>query len=166
MSSHLVEIFRYNRWANLRLLDWCEGVDHELFQIPAPGTFGRADQTLVHLIGAEERYIEYLTGEMMPEGRRLDFEAPFPGFDVLRPRLEASGDKLIELAVSTPFERVLRGLKLDGEPYEVRATTLLVQAVTHSCEHRAHIMTAISRHGVEAPELDGWLYGEECLPVA
>jgi uncharacterized damage-inducible protein DinB len=165
MGRHLVEIYRHNRWANLKLIDWCAGVDPALMEIPAPGTYGRADQTLVHMIGAEERYIEYLTGELMPEGRRLDAEAPFPGFEALRPRLEASGDRLIDLAASTPFDLVLQGERLDGTAYEVRAATLLVQAVTHSCEHRAHIMTAISRHGVEAPELDGWLYGEECLPI-
>jgi uncharacterized damage-inducible protein DinB len=164
MDSHLVEIFRHNRWANLKLLDWCAGADPSLLDSPAPGTFGPAGKTLVHLIGAEERYIEYLTGEIMPANLRLDFDAPFPGFDVLRPRLEASGDRLIALAASTPFEQVLRGLRLDDTPYEVRATTLLVQVINHSGEHRAHIMTAISQHGVEAPELDGWLYGEECLP--
>ncbi|HLT19660.1 MAG TPA: DinB family protein [Thermomicrobiales bacterium] len=165
MESHLVELFRHNRWANLKLLDWCAGVDPALLEIPAPGTFGRADQTLVHLTGAEERYIEYLTGEMMPDDQRLDFRAPFPGFEVLRPRLEASGDRLIKLAASTPFERVLRGKRLDGTPYALRATTVLIQAITHSCEHRAHVMTAISSHGVEAPELDGWLYGEEHFEV-
>lgn len=165
MGSHLVELFRYNRWANLKLLDWCAGVDPALLEIPAPGTFGRADQTLVHLVGAEERYIEYLTEELMPADQRLDFRAPFPGFDVLRARMEASGDRLIELAASMPFDRVLRGERLGGTLYPVRATTLLIQAITHSCEHRAHVMTAISQHGVEAPELDGWLYGEEHLPV-
>ncbi len=165
MDSHLVEIFRHNRWANLRLLDWCESVDPALLDTPAPGTYGPAGKTLVHLIGAEERYIEYLTGEIMPDDRRLDEDAPFPSFDVLRPRLAASGEKLIVLATSTPMDTVLRGLRLDGTPYEVRATTLLVQAINHASEHRAHIMTAISQHGVEAPELDGWLYGEECLPM-
>lgn len=163
MERHLVELYRYNRWANQKLLDWCERVDPALLEIPAPGTYGRADRTLVHLTGAEERYIEYLTGEVMPDGERLDPDGPFPGFDVLQSRLAGSGDRLIELAGSASFDQVLEGTRLDGTAYAVRAATLFIQAATHSNEHRAHIMTAISQHGVEAPELDGWLYGEEQL---
>ncbi|MEZ4522752.1 MAG: DinB family protein [Thermomicrobiales bacterium] len=66
MSDHLVDMFRHNRWANLRILDWCAGLDDDLLDSSAPGTFGDARRTLVHLVGAEERYVEYLTGEVMP----------------------------------------------------------------------------------------------------
>ena len=163
MSGHLVEMFRHNRWANLRILDWCAGLDDALLAASAPGTFGAAGTTLVHLVGAEERYIEYLTGELMPEEQRLRLDDPFPGLDVLRERAAASGERLIELAASTPDGLVVGGHHLDGTPYTLRATTLLLQALHHAAEHRTHVMTVISQHGLEVPDTDGWSYGDEVL---
>jgi uncharacterized damage-inducible protein DinB len=166
MNEQLIEIFRHNRWANLRLFDWCAGLDDDLLDASAPGTYGTAGSTLVHLVGAEERYIEYLTGELMPDERRLDPDGPFPGLAALRERVSASGECLVELAASTPDAHVLVGTRLDGTPYRIRATTLLVQAIHHAAEHRTHVMTVISQHGIDAPETDGWLYGEEVLDPA
>lgn len=163
MSSHLVEMYRHNQWANLRLLDWCRGLDDEMLDSSAPGTYGDARETLVHLVGAEERYVEYLTGQMMSDEQRLQPDGPFPGLEVLRQRVEASGTHLVELAASTPDDLVVRGHHLDGEPYALRATTLLIQALHHAAEHRTHVMTVISQHGVEVPDTDGWSYGEEML---
>jgi uncharacterized damage-inducible protein DinB len=166
MHGHLVETFRHNRWANMRLLDWCAGLADDLLDASAPGTFGNARRTLVHLVGAEERYVEYLTGEVMPDEQRLEIDGPFPGLDLLRQRVAVSGANLIELAASTPFEQVMRGQHLNGEPYTLRATTLLIQALHHAAEHRTHVMTVISQHGVDVPETDGWSYGDEVLSSA
>lgn len=166
VNEHLSEIFRHNCWANLRLFDWCAGLDDELLDASAPGTYGSAKSTLVHLVGAEERYIEYLTGEDLPAERRLNPDGPFPGLAALRERVAASGERLVELAASTPPGQVLEGHTLDGRPYRVQTTTMLVQAIHHATEHRTHVMTVITQHGIDAPETDGWLYGEEMLDSA
>ena len=163
MSSHFVELFKHNRWANLRLLDWCGDLDAQLLKSSAAGTFGEVRPTLVHLVGAEERYVEYLTGEQMPDDQRLQLDGPFPGIDTLRDRVAVSGERLIDLAGSTPSDNVVRGKHLDGSPYALRSTTLLLQALHHAAEHRTHVMTAISQHGVEVPDTDGWSYGHEHL---
>ena len=165
MSSHLVEIFRHNRWANLRIVDWCAGLDDRMLGSSAPGTFGDARTTLVHLVGAEERYVELLSGEMMDESNRLRLDDPFPGTDALRERVAASGNRLVELAETIPLNMVVRGHLQDGSPYEERATTLLIQAIHHGAEHRTHIMTVISQHGIDVPETDGWTYGDEELTI-
>ncbi len=163
MSSHLTETFRHSHWATLRILDWCGELDDELLDSSAPGTFGDARATLVHLVGAEERYVELLTGEPILEAERLNRE--FPGIDLLRERADRSGQRLIELAGSTPFDAVVEGTFLDGNAYRLRATTLLIQALHHAAEHRTHVMTVISQHGIEVPDTDGWTYGEENLPA-
>ena len=165
MSSHLEEFFRHNHWANLRLIDWCASLDDDLLDSNAPGTFGDARRTLVHLVGAEEVYVALLTGETMDEADRLHLDGPFPGLKTLRERVAASGEKLIELAVKTPFDAVLRGTAPNGAPYTERGTALLLQAIHHAAEHRTHIMTVISQHGIDVPETSGWTYGDEELTI-
>ncbi|CAN5552948.1 DinB family protein [soil metagenome] len=163
MCRHHIEMFGHNRWANLRLFDWCAGVHDALLDSSAPGTFGDARSTLVHLVSAEERYVELLTGDEIPDDQRLEIDDPFPGLELLRERIDASGQRLIAIAGSTPDDHIIEGTFLDGRSYRLSATTLLIQAINHATEHRTHIMTVISQHGVEAPETDGWLYGEEAL---
>ena len=163
MSSHLVEMFRHNRWANLRIFDWCAGLDDELLDSSTPGTFGDARSTLVHIVAGEEVYVSILTGKTMDETDRLDPDGPFPGFAMLRARIVASGDTLIELAETTPFDSVLVAARPGRTPYKERGTTLLIQALHHAAEHRTHVMTVISQHGIEVPETDGWAYGREEL---
>lgn len=41
-----------------------------------------------------------------------------------------------------------------GEEFEVRRSTLLIQAVHHSVEHRAHIASALEAHGYRGMDLD------------
>ena len=163
MSSHLVEMFRHNRWANLRIFDWCAGLDDELLDSSAPGTFGDARSTLIHLVAGEEVYVSVLTGQIMDEADRLDPHGPFPGFATLRERIAATGDKLIELASTTPFDSVLQANRPGRTPYPERGTTVLIQAIHHAGEHRTHIMTVISQHSIAVPETDGWAYGRDEL---
>jgi len=42
---------------------------------------------------------------------------------------------------------------------------ILTQAINHSTEHRAHIMTIITQQGIEPPEVDGWAYVVANIPT-
>lgn len=157
MDTTLVEMFRHNRWANLRLLDACEGLTDAALDAGATGTYGRARDTLVHLLAAEERYTVLLGGQQ-PE-RPLRESEGFPGFAELRARAERSGDALITIATQDPHDKILRGTR-GGEAYEMRAVVPLVQAINHATEHRSQVMTILTQQGVEPPDLSGWAFGE------
>jgi uncharacterized damage-inducible protein DinB len=86
--------------------------------------------------------------------------APFPGFKELRERAQRSGEALASPAARAQPTQVLRGV-WDREPYAISASTILIQAINHATEHRAHVATILSQHGVVPPQLDGWTYGEE-----
>lgn len=158
MSAALAELFQHNLWANLRLIDACAELSDEQLDAGAPGTYGRARDTLVHLVATEERYVTLLTGKQ-PE-QPLRESAGFPGFDVLRERAQRSGEALIQIAQKFRPTRLLRGT-YRGEPYTMRAVVPIVQAINHATEHRAHIVTTLSQQGIEPPVLDGWTYDDE-----
>lgn len=64
MTSTLVELFRHNLWANLRLIDACRGLsDAQLDAAPAGGVFGAVRATLRHIVVNEERYLKSLLGQ-------------------------------------------------------------------------------------------------------
>jgi uncharacterized damage-inducible protein DinB len=62
MTTGLPDFFKYNLWANLRLLDTCVQLSDTQLDATMIGTFGSVRETLMHLFGAEEGYAWALTG--------------------------------------------------------------------------------------------------------
>src|SRR4051812_23136131 len=96
MDSPLVEFYRHNFWANMRLLDACEGLTEEQLNSSAPGTYGKVSDTLTHLVAAELRYVSRLRGEQ-PDTTVHETKG-FPGVPGLREGAQKSGEALIEIA--------------------------------------------------------------------
>ena len=158
MSAMLAALYKHNAWANLRLIDACAELTDEQLDASAVGTYGRLRDTLIHLFAAQERYVALLSGEENPNPLRED--APFPGFGELRERARASSDALTARAERFQADHVLRGVRR-GQPYAIPASIVLIQAINHATEHRAHVATILSQQGITPPNLDGWSYGED-----
>src|SRR5437588_1255704 len=94
-ESLVVELFRHNLWANLRLIEACEKLEPERLKASAPGTFGQVYDTLIHIVAAEEWYILLLTGRRVAERMRPDNP---PSLAELRARAQRTGERLLELA--------------------------------------------------------------------
>lgn len=157
MASTLVEIYRHNRWANLRLLDRCASLTEEQLALSAPGTFGPVGDTLVHLVGAEQRYVAALLGQ--PPGEALEASG-FPGFARLSEAAAASGDALIRIASADPAGDAL-SLNRRGQAWRIDPAHFLVQAVNHATEHRAQVVGILTQNSIEVPDLDGWAFSRE-----
>ena len=157
MTTGLADFFRYNLWANLRLLDVCAQLSDAQLDATAKGMFGSVRETLMHLFTAEEGYARHhhFTGPA-PTPRLADLTA-FPGFDELRRRAERSGEELIAVAEQGDLSRIL---SLDGGTYEAPVITVLIQAVNHAIDHRSQIATLLSQQDIEPPDLDGWSYND------
>jgi uncharacterized damage-inducible protein DinB len=155
MTTGLPDFFKYNLWANLRLLDACEQLTDAQLDATAKGMFGNVRETLVHLLSAEENYVRHLTG-MSPTPRLREFTT-FPGFQELRRRAESSGNALITVAEQRDMSQILY---LDNGSYEIPAIAILIQAINHAIDHRSQIATLLSLQDIEPSDLDGWSYND------
>lgn len=154
MGPILVEAFRYNRWANLHLLDVCAGLADDQLQLTAPGTYGTIAATLMHLLSAEQRYLRRF-GKGEP---RINERDVVPGLAVLRERAAQSGDRLIEVASQIKPDDAIEE-KRDGGVFKLELGVVLLQAMHHGNDHRTHICTILGSHGVEYGDMDVWAYG-------
>jgi uncharacterized damage-inducible protein DinB len=157
MDSALVEIFKHNLWANLLVLDKCAELREEQLDTELPGTYGSILSTLLHIVGAEERYIDRLTNSPW---RPLREREGFKGFADLRAAAQKSGEDLIEIAGKIDPNAILRGTNRDGQHYEIAAPVMLTQAINHATEHRTQINSLLTHLGMEPCETDGWAYGD------
>src|SRR5438309_8565048 len=135
MQPLLVEAFRYNKWANLHLLDVCAEFTGEQLQMSAPGTYGTIASTFLHLLAAEQRYLKRL-GAGEPQFNERD--EPFPGIAVLREHAVRSGDKLIALAPYVSPDEDHETDRDRGRP-KVCCRAAAVPALQHATDRRTRI---------------------------
>jgi uncharacterized damage-inducible protein DinB len=151
----LTETFRYNKWANLRLLDVCATLPDEQLQLTAPGTYGTVAATLLHLLAAGGSAARRLAGT---EPEISEHDDPAPSLDVLRDHAVRSGDQLIEAAMRiTPDETIKE--ERDGGRYRVHLGVVLLQAMHHGNDHRTHVCTILGDHDIAYGQMDVWEYG-------
>jgi len=155
--SVLTELFAHNAWANLKLLDFCAHLSDEQLDTTALGCFGSIRATLVHLVSAEVGYVERVNGKLPPQSFSRD---RFPGFALLKDAVRWAGDELLQLALSAQAETLVRQ-RPPRLLIEYNLAGLMVQAVSHSTEHRTQISAIITQLGMEPPDMSGWNYLEE-----
>lgn len=153
MASMLSTFFAHNTWANLCLYDLCAELTPEQLETSMPGVFGSIGATLVHIAGSQEYFLGFLIGQQ--QDSPLDADDPFPGFELLRPRVKASSEAL-EAVADTDTERMIARVRGDGRRYEVALSVTLLQAINHATEHRAQIAALLTQLGIEPPDIDGW----------
>src|SRR5215212_4563597 len=89
----LAELFRHSLWANLTLIDLCLTLPEEILETNVPGTYGGIRETLIHTVGAEERYLLALAGGLERPSPSLEETAP--DLPTLRARARQSGERFI-----------------------------------------------------------------------
>jgi uncharacterized damage-inducible protein DinB len=148
-------MFRHHRWATLKLIDHCANLRPEQLAETVPGTYGSIMDTLVHLVGADQRYLSRMDG--LPAQPRIH-ETETATLADLRAAIEAQAarweavmDRAPELDVTIPGN--------EEWPTVHHAENLLfLQAIHHGNDHRTHVCTVLGAHGLEVPDLDGWAY--------
>lgn len=152
MTTTLGELFRHNRWANERILEACRDLSDAQRGTSVEGTYGELGSTLIHIVRGESWYLHLLTGWEPPV--RWEIPGPWPGIDALLERSRFTGERLHEVA-----EQMDPDALVDVDDEKVPASVVLVQAINHATEHRAHAATVLTQLGNQPPPVDGWTFG-------
>jgi uncharacterized damage-inducible protein DinB len=156
VESSIVEMFRHNRWANLRLFDACLNLSDEQLAASVAGTYGALRDTLLHIVRAEALYLCLLSGLPRAQAAR---PGPDASITELRERAATLGEELAQVAGRVGPNDTFAD-RDESEIYQLPGPWLLVQAINHANEHRAQIATILTQLGIEPPDMSGWAYME------
>lgn len=160
MNTVLQDIIDHHVWANDSLFAFCEALTDEQLQLTRPGTFGHVHKTLTHIAEAEQIYLSRIpdTGIV----RVLDDGAtPLPPVSELRDALRRTGEAWRTVIARWPDDHPISYRRRDGSEEHKSISFSVVQMLDHGAEHRNHIRTILSSHGIEPPEIDGWTWDKE-----
>ena len=153
MSDILLQALRYNRWANLQLLDVCSKLSDEQLELSSPGTYGTISATWLHLLAAEQRYLRRLVG-VEPAISEKD---GFPGIAALKQHAARSGDALIDAAGRIDPE----GTSEARDGNAPKHWLVMAQAIHHGNDHRTHICTILGQNQLDYGDMDVWAFGRD-----
>jgi uncharacterized damage-inducible protein DinB len=153
-------MFRYNRWANLTLLEACAALTDAQLGTPIPGLMGDAvtvRELLLHIVGGQQTFVLRTKGRQH-EGE-LNRDSVWPGFERLLDIARSTSDELIAIAEALEGDEDVV-LPYLGTDYTFPKAFFLVHAMEHADQHRAEVKLALGAAGIETPDLDGWAYGQ------
>lgn len=152
-GGYLAELVRHHSWATEQLLAFIATLPADRLKLTSPGTFGRLEITLAHLVKADGYYLELLTGDRrMPPLPALNTIADADVQDLIA-RAATNAEHFRELLARLPDPSALPDA---GEG--ASAGHLFVQAIHHANEHRAQIGTILGASGIEPPDVSGWAF--------
>ena len=160
MNPILEAIIEHHAWANDTLYTFCEGLTADQLALTVPGTLGKVHRTLVHLAEAEQIYLSRIPDTGITH--TLDDEAEsLPPVADLRAVVHRNADAWRKVVKRWPGDHAFTYRRRDGSEARRTVAFSVVQMLDHGSEHRNHIRTILSTHGIEPPEIDGWSWDDE-----
>lgn len=147
-------LYRYNQWANARILNTAANVTQEQYLAPASFPHGGLRGTLVHTLFAAWIWHQRWTG-VSPTQRFKPEE--FPTFKSLRVRWEAEEKELMEFLDGLTEERLNRPFSYTntkGMPFTHVLWHVMVHVVNHSTQHRSEAAAILTDLGHSPGDLD------------
>lgn len=150
----ILTLYRYNQWANARILEACSKVSGEQFLAPATFPHGGLRGTLTHTLFAE--WIWRSRWEGTSPAVRIQPEE-FPAFESLRERWAREENRLMGFVQGLTDERLNATFQYTttrGEPHEQVLWKAMAHVVNHGTQHRAEAAALLTDFGCSPGDLD------------
>ena len=147
-------LYKYNQWANERILNAASRLTSEQFLAEAEYPHGGLRGTLTHILFAEWIWRKRARGDS-PTIRLAPED--FPTFDSLRARWQAEGIELLRFIDSLTDEQLSATFQYKstkGDPYENVLWQILAHVVNHGTQHRSEAAAILTEFGHSPGDID------------
>lgn len=153
-KNDIVTLYRYNDWANARVLRQAALLAPEQYTAPAPTPQGSLRGTLVHALAAEVAWRQRWQGD---SPTALLSEADLPTFADLRQRWQAEAQALwafIDSLSDADLRSVVPYQTTKGVPKQNVLWHMLTHVANHGTQHRSEAAMLLTGYGYSPGDLD------------
>lgn len=140
-------LYDFNNWANARTRRGVESLTEEKLYVDMKNSFGSIHGTLVHIVGAEDIWLQRLQGA----DRGIFMKAEeYPTYASVKTKWSDVEKQLSQFLVTLTEEYLLRDLVFytqKGEQVSQKVWMSLQHLVNHSSYHRGQITTLVRQAG-------------------
>jgi uncharacterized damage-inducible protein DinB len=157
-ADEINTLFKYNAWANERLLSSLRSLDSERFTRNLNASHGSIRGTVAHLAAAEWIWLERWRGRS-PD--RLLPEAEFETIEMAGRRLaeiDSELGKYMRGLTQTDLEGKRDYVTTEGKPYSNVLQDMLLHLINHSTYHRGQVACLLRQVGATPIATDLTLY--------
>jgi len=158
-ASDLLFLYRYNDWANRRILAATARLTPEQFLAATGLSWGSVRDVLVHALGAE--WVWRVRLQLGEAPTRLLVPADFPTYDALAERWQREAAALSEYVAGlgdAEINRTVAYRNTKGQPFEDVLWRILAHVVNHGTQHRAEAAVALTALGRSPGDVDYIIY--------
>jgi uncharacterized damage-inducible protein DinB len=153
-KQDILVLYRYNQWANGRILSAAANVTPEQYLADASFPHGGLRGTLVHALFAEWIWRKRWEGTSPTSRLRPD---EFPTFESLRIRWMEEEKNLMEFVDGLTDERlneILHYRNTQGVPHQQVLWKLMAHVVNHGTQHRSEAAALLTDYGCSPGDVD------------
>jgi len=154
----LIDQIMYNQWANLRLLDRSAELDPKSFKINMDSSFPSVQKTWIHIIWAEELWLNRWQGLSFVSGLNPQ---DYPNIESIKEKLEELSVKHIQFLKnleSGDEDKNIGYENFQGEKWIYSLRQMVQHMTIHSAYHRGQLVTLLRQLGVKPPCTDYLIY--------
>lgn len=148
----LLDLAHYNAWANQRVFETSAALSSTVLSAEAKGTYGTVQETLAHLVEVEEIYLL-----MMQQGdvNSWDSDAYMEHDNAwFAQRSRELGTEYQTLLAGKDENWLAEQFVVPWFGFPISHRDGLLQAWTHSAQHRSQILSELGSHGLQTPDID------------
>ena len=153
-TQDILTLYRYNQWANAKILDRTAQVTHEQFVAPASFPHGGLRGTLVHAMSAEWIWRSRWEGVSPTHVLKPD---EFPTFELVRLRWTEDQEKLmafVERLTDDRLNSMFDYNNTSGKPFQRILWEAMAHVVNHGTQHRTEAAAILTELGHSPGDLD------------
>ena len=153
-KQDLLLLYKYNQWANAKILNAAVGATPEQYLAPAAFPHGGLRSTLVHALFAEWIWRNRWEGNSPTYRLKPD---DFPTIESLRERWLAEEQKLMDFAEAVTDEKLNQTFNYtntSGKPLTKVLWHAMVHVVNHGTQHRTEAAAMLTDFGCSPGDID------------
>jgi uncharacterized damage-inducible protein DinB len=155
------DLYRFNQWANSRILESALTLGREEFVKTIPSSFPSLRDTLVHMLWAEWIWLERWRGHSPTV---VFLPGDYSDAGALKSRwgeLHAEQREFLRTLEEPALDRNVRYVNVRGETWEYPLWKQMLHVVNHSSYHRGQAATMLRQLGLTPPATDFLVFYDE-----